>query len=360
MSRSVEKKMEFKSLLATDTNSDNISGPTDDRQTSTLPIPVELLHKIALVYLADAFWSLIIEPGLDKEWDPLSALLHTSFRFREVTTDILSHIVGPAFVDPGAGNRVKYHEVLVEVKRLKTLAESGDPRQLSDPELTEFATALLPLVSADAPILWRAGDFAINSLQFRLYEVDQNWASVCDATDYITAKIFPWTLRNGVLSSMRIPTPVFRAILKPIQEHFASSQYLVGRISTLRAVCDTMQRSMPILSRVPAELVLEQQHLVDQIMQWMRSMEKNMAERIKLGENAVNVQVLRIPDNILEEIKLYKVLLYSQMPQDRPDDDPFRRLCTCVQELLFCYLQDDQKETLMLRLRLEKHESGQI
>ncbi|TFY81308.1 hypothetical protein EWM64_g2704 [Hericium alpestre] len=138
----------------------------------SLPLPTEFLRTVVLGHLAASFWILIVEPGLDKEWNPLSPLLHSSFQLREIATSFLDEILGETrFKDHPTRASVKTYKLfLSELKRLKTLGETGDPTVILELD-TMFAATMAGLHECDSPILWLARECAMRTLYLRIPEM---------------------------------------------------------------------------------------------------------------------------------------------------------------------------------------------
>ncbi|TFY78705.1 hypothetical protein EWM64_g5307 [Hericium alpestre] len=306
-----------------------------------LPIPDAPLETVRFMRALEA-----LDPPPDQTAS--SSLVSLCCRDRELLLATAGQAADPV-AEELYRNAIKHHDALAELKRLKTLAELGDPKQLLDPELDELATALLPLQTADSPILWRAGELAVTTLHLRLYECHENVAP--DVNRRINQTVTQWILLKGIKCSVKASNSVFQAILRPLQEKFMAGQHLFQKLYGLVAICRQLERLLFILAGVPAEVILEQQPALDEVLEKTAESNSDIDGRMQLLlQFGFDIPELRIPNAVLETIKFYKVLYSSRIPEDRPHDDPFVGFCQRVRELLFSYLQEDQKETALLRV----------
>ncbi|TFY80799.1 hypothetical protein EWM64_g3212 [Hericium alpestre] len=152
---------------------------------SLLPIPAELLREIILLFLADAFFELVVTPDLDVNWDPLSPLLHTSFHFRQ------------EFLAP-------------DIQFLQSL-------------------------ECESPILWQARAFMLNTMYLRLLE-----ARMPQLGEERYADLWTYIRRvNDTALSItdKMPASIRNAVFAPIQNHLYLSRHLVERIFIVQIVC---------------------------------------------------------------------------------------------------------------------------
>ncbi|TFY77540.1 hypothetical protein EWM64_g6471 [Hericium alpestre] len=288
--------------------------------------PVELVHKIILLYLADVFWDLIAKPGLDCTWDPLSPLLHASFQFRELTTSFLIPIAGKS--------TIQYRPLLASLKRFKRTAERHEPKGLLSPYESRLLDPVRPLEHQKSPILWLGYEFSMKRLHRRLYEYGSESGIASEGSGGLM-RTHTILVAMGRESARDVAPSISATILRPLQERAMALHFLLQRIFLIQTLCDYILEYMPFLLRFTDDMIarglpgLEEHHA--KMEEVASDADTMIGKAEKMG---YTVERLPIPDAALEAVHFSRALEALVPPPDRPESSSLVALYRRDRELL--------------------------
>ncbi|TFY80166.1 hypothetical protein EWM64_g3851, partial [Hericium alpestre] len=235
-------------------NQPNVSNTTPP---AALLLPTELLREIVLYRLANAFWDLLVEPDLDKDWDPLTPFLHASSQFRHITTNLLGYIIGEPSLDDNPRRvqsyafppilsltstfrpRVQYQAVLNEIKRLRNLLATADPNETVAPDAPIYRQ-IVPHEDCTSPILWHARGIVTLSLHLRMLDAAHESSGLEGSF-----RGFMGAAMELVFRDAKMPTSIRDAVFMPLHVRYFAMDTLAQRIMLLSKACGAICELLP-------------------------------------------------------------------------------------------------------------------
>ncbi|TFY74588.1 hypothetical protein EWM64_g9423 [Hericium alpestre] len=323
-------------------------------------IPIEIHREITLLYLSEAFWDLIVEPpGVDKNWDPLSSLLHTSSQFRQVTTDYIRPIFGEPSLPESTPSIANYRGILAELKRINAIAHTGDPRELLDTARATSVANTPP--DCKSPLLQLARLFAEVVLQLRLCEPEFN-SHFGEGSRIMAERANAPTYAKFYRFIDDVPGSVQWRVFMRILSRLVSLFLLVGRTMCLKLSVATAITWFPAAWLLPSSLYTPGSP-VDRIITGMIQVMKSLKNLRQDAFARTPIQGLICEDlptspAVFEAVHLQEVWRRLEPPSGFAGDDPRVDYCRQTKAEITSFLSAAERDALLSAWRIRQESGG--